>query len=207
MKLEHATIEIVEPAGAVEPIEVLFNPKDYKLARSNQFSEIAVPGLESPPLQFGRGNARTLSMQLFFDTYTYKNGEDVQTYVDRILNLLAINAELHAPPICKFSWGKKLQFVGVLERADSNYTLFLPDGTPVRATVDVTFKEYINDSADRQSANFVKQYVVQRGDTLSSIAHQKYGDPGLWRAIADANDVVDPLMLVPGRLLVVPAIE
>lgn len=207
MKLEHATIEIVQPAGATEPIEVLFNPKEYKLARSNQFSEIAVPGLESPPLQFGRGNARTLSMQLFFDTYTYKSGEDVQVYVDQILALLAINVDLHAPPICKFSWGKKLQFVGVLERADSSYTLFLADGTPVRATVDITFKEYINDTADRQSANFVKRYVVQRGDTLSSIAYQKYGDPGLWRAIADANNVVDPLALDPGRLLLVPAIE
>ncbi len=207
MELEHATIEVVQPSGGGAPIEVLFNPREYKLARSNQFSEVAVPGLASPPLQFGRGNARTLAMQLFFDTYTYEWGIDVQTYTDKILALLEINAELHAPPICKFTWGKKLQFVGVLERADQTFTLFQPDGTPVRATLDVTFKEYVEDQTDRQSANFVKQYVVRRGDTLSSIANEKYGDPALWRPIAYANGIVDPLTLVPGRALLVPAIE
>lgn len=205
MELEHATIEIIKPAG--EKFEVLFNPREYRLSKSNQFAEVGIPGLSAPPLQFGRGGARTLSMQLFFDTYTYHKSEDVQNYTEKVTSLLKVNEELHAPPICKFTWGKKLQFVGVLERAQQSFKLFLPDGTPVRATVDVSFKEFVEDQENRFSANYVKRYVVRRGDTLAGIAHQRYGNAAEWRPIAEVNGIDNPLQLVPGTVLVIPAIE
>jgi len=50
--------------------------------------------------------------------------------------------------------------------------------------------------------------MVQRGDTLSKIAGLKYGDPGMWRPIADANpDVTSPRTLEPGQLLLIPPLE
>jgi len=208
MALEKAAIQRCDaktgkPVGT--PIEVLFNPTEYRLAKSNQFSEVAIPGLEAPPLQFVRGNARTLSMQLFFDTY--EQGQDVRAYTGQIVDLLKVDPELHAPPVCLFVWGI-LKFVGVLEKADQNFKLFLSNGIPVRATVDVAFKEYLaGQPGDRQSADFTKRYVVRRGDTLSSIAGQKYGDPAVWRPIAKENDIDDPLALQPGQILVIPAID
>ena len=205
-QFEQVTIEVIEPAGGPS-YTVLFNPKEYRLSTSNQFIEVSIPGLAAPPLQFSRGKARTLTMQLFFDTYTYNSGANVQAHTMGIMNLLAIESELHAPPVCKVTWGKSLNFQGVLEQANERYTLFLADGTPVRATIDVTFKEFIEDTANRQSANFVKHYVVRRGDTLSGIAADKYGDPSLWRAIAEENRIENPLALTSGQLLVIPAIE
>lgn len=209
MGFEKATIQRYDPKSAKTTgaeIKVLFNPTEYRLTKSNQFAEVAVPGLGASPIQFVRGAARTLSMQLFFDTY--EAGENVRTHTDKIIELLEVDADLHAPPICQFTWGEKLTFVGVLERADQRFTLFRSDGTPVRATVDVTFKEYFGGKpGDRQSADFAKRYVVRRGDTLSSIAGQKYGDPALWRPIAEENDIDDPLAIRPGRTLVIPAIR
>jgi hypothetical protein len=207
MALEKATIQRYDlesgtPEG--DPIEVLFNPTEYRLEKSNQFAEIAIPGLEAPPIQFVRGNIRTLAMQLFFDTY--EQGEDVRNYTGQIVELLDVDPELHAPPVCIFSWGD-LNFVGVLERANQAFQLFLSDGTPVRATVDVSFKEYFTAPGDRQSANFAKRYVVRRGDTLSGIAGKKYGDPALWRPIAEENGIDDPLSIEPGRVLTIPAIQ
>jgi nucleoid-associated protein YgaU len=206
MELEKATIEVIYPSSG-EKFEVLFNPKEYTLAKSNQFTEVSIPGLSAPPLQFGRGAARTLSMQLFFDTYTYEQGLDVQFYTDDIMGLLEVDPDLHAPPVCLITWGYSLYFQGVLERANQRFTMFLADGTPVRATVDVSFKEFIEDPANLQSANYVKQYVVRRGDTLSAIAAEKYGDATLWRPIAKENKISDPLKLKPGQVLVIPAIE
>ena len=206
MEFEWATISKHIPPG--DSFEVLFNPKEYRLTRSNQFAEAAVPGLSAPLLQFGRGAARTLSMQLFFDTYTYEPGTDVRDYTRQVLELLEIDADLHAPPVCLFSWGK-LEFVGVLERADQTFKLFLPSGVPVRATVDVTFKEFTDGSAEagkKQSADFQKHYVVRQGDTLSAIAGRMYGDPALWRPLAESNDLDDPLALSPGQVLLVPAL-
>lgn len=206
MGLEKAAIKRYIPKGG-ETIDVLFNPTEYRLAQSNQFAEVAIPGLAAPLLQFGRGNARTLSMQLFFDTY--EQGDDVRDHTEKIIKLLAINEETHAPPVCQFTWGD-LTFIGVLERADQRFTLFLSDGTPARATVDVTFKEFWDEKKQGgrlQSAEFVKHHVVQRGDTLSGIAGQKYDDSAMWRVIAETNDIDDPLDLLPGTVLVIPPVE
>ncbi len=66
-ELEKAKIKQLVPDGP--EIDVLFNPTEYRLSKSNQFAEVAIPGLTAPMLQFGHGNAQTLTMQLFFDTY------------------------------------------------------------------------------------------------------------------------------------------
>jgi nucleoid-associated protein YgaU len=213
-RLDKAKIKQLVPAGP--EIEVLFNPTEYRVSKSNQFAEVAIPGLGAPMLQFGHGNAQTLSMQLFFDTYDpapsntrYSKDQDVRLHTRKVTDLLRINESLHAPPICQFSWGHFI-FIGVLQQADVRFTLFLPSGVPVRATVDVTFKQFYDGRKETgmlQSANFVKQHVVRSGDTLSSIAAELYHDPGKWRPIADANSIDDPVVLKPGQVLTIPAIE
>ena len=80
----------------------------------------------------------------------------------------------------------------------------------MRATVDVTFKQYFEpdrQSHRLQSADFAKRHVVRRGDTLSSIAFEEYGDPALWRHIAEENGIDDPLGLAPGQVLSIPALQ
>jgi hypothetical protein len=217
MALEKAKIKQLVPAvRGDDAIEVLFNPTEYRVSKSNQFAEIAIPGLGAPMLQFGHGNAQTLSMQLFFDTYDpqstdtkYPKNQDVRLRTRQVTDLLKIDGYLHAPPIIQFSWGNFV-FVGVLQQADVRFNLFLPSGVPVRATVDVTIKQYydgIEETGKMQSANFAKEHVVLPGDTLTSIAAKLYDDPAKWRPIADANNIDDPLALEPGRVLLIPAIE
>ena len=210
-ELERAKIIQVKPPGA--SVEVLFNPTEYRLSKSNQFAEVAVPGLSAPLLQFSRGNAETLTMQLFFDTHDprYADGrygadQDVRIYTARVTDMMKINSSLHAPPICHFSWGH-FNFLAVVQQADVRFTLFLPSGVPVRATVDVTFKQFYDGSAEKasnQSANFTKHYVVQPGDTLAAIAAEQYEDATRWRPIAAANQLDNPLALTPGQVLKIP---
>ncbi|MDI7275313.1 MAG: LysM peptidoglycan-binding domain-containing protein [Anaerolineae bacterium] len=47
-------------------------------------------------------------------------------------------------------------------------------------------------------------YVVQPGDSLSSIAQRVYGDLEQWRAIAQANSLPDPNLILPGQILSLP---
>jgi len=214
MELEKARIKQLVPDGP--EIAVLFNPTEYRVSKSNQFAEVAIPGLGAPMLQFGHGNAQTLSMQLFFDTYDpqstdikYPKNQDVRLRTRRVTDLLKINGELHAPPIIQFSWGNFV-FVGVMQQADVRFNLFLPSGVPVRATVDVTIKQYYDGRKETgmlQSANFAKQHTVLPSDTLAGIAAKLYDDPAKWRPIAIENNIDDPLTLEPGRVLIIPAIE
>jgi nucleoid-associated protein YgaU len=50
-----------------------------------------------------------------------------------------------------------------------------------------------------------REYVVQTGDSLAAIAQEVYGDPTLWREIAEANDIEAPYSLTVGDTLVIPA--
>jgi hypothetical protein len=188
------------------PIPVLFNPTQYGLDKSNQIAEIGVPGLGAPILQYVRGSGRTLNMELFFDTYEQQS--DVRAHTDRIYGLLDIRGALHRPPVCTFIWGG-FGFTCVLERVSGRFTLFLADGTPVRARLTVNFKEYnevemLVRNPHTESVDHAKTYRVRRGDSLSSIAAAEYGNPELWRPIADANGITDPLALAPGDRLVLP---
>jgi nucleoid-associated protein YgaU len=188
---------------------VLFNPTNYSVNKANQIAEAAVPGLNGPILQFVHGNARTLEMELFFDTY--EEGTAVTERTDKVCNLLLIDPDTHAPPICEISWGNFI-FKGVLEHVNGKFTLFLSNGTPVRATLTVSFKEYFDvDQLVRvkptHSADHRKMRVVKSGDRLDNISWEEYGDADNWRAIAEANHLEDPADLVPGHILVVPALN
>jgi hypothetical protein len=42
------------------------------------------------------------------------------------------------------------------------------------------------------------------GERLEDLAFLYYGDPSLWRLIAEANDIVDPSSVIPGTVLRIP---
>ena len=55
-------------------------------------------------------------------------------------------------------------------------------------------------------AEEVRIYVVQRGDSLSKIAQEVYGDGNRWREIFEANreQIKDPKLIRPGQELRIP---
>ena len=206
MSLEKAKI-INRQSG--EEIRVMFNPEEYSLDDGNTFAEIGVPGLKTPPIQYVRGNARSLTMELFFDTCEERR--DVRQETRKIMALLEKNEDTHAPPVLLFSWGS-FNFQCVLESVGQSYMLFLQNGTPVRARLNVRFKQYEPVEIESQRGFFVGSpglenlttHFTRDGETLSQIAGELLGDPGVWRLIADANDVENPRLIPPGISLVIP---
>jgi hypothetical protein len=203
-------------------VPFLFNPTEFSVEKSNQFAETNIPGLSSSVLQFVRGNSRSISMDLFFDTY--EEGTDVRLFTDRITGwdagsmlsnlpdaakgLMDIDSDLHAPPVCLFIWGAYV-FQCIIERVSKRFTMFLPKGIPVRATLSVTLKEYKEvdvqvKELDLHSSDISKRWVVTQGDSLWSIAAREYGDPAEWREIAEANKINNPRLLIPGQELAIP---
>src|ERR1700757_854695 len=97
-----AFLQILQPkvsdAEAIVPLR--FNPTEYQLQKTNNFAEINIPGLESPPIQFVRGASEKLTADLLVDTSDTL--DDVRDkYVTRLRALMNINIDLHAPPIVK----------------------------------------------------------------------------------------------------------
>ena len=202
-----ARLQILTPAVSPSEIPLRFNPTEYQLQKANNFAEIAIPGLETPPIQYVRGSSEKLTLELLVDTSDTL--EDVRTkYVNALRGLLNINSELHAPPIVAFVWDREI-FKGVLESMNITYTMFTASGVPLRAKLSTTLREYrpVNvqyTERPRNSPDVEKRYVARRGDALWSVAAQVYRDPSQWRAIATANDIQDPRSLEPGTELLVP---
>lgn len=191
-----------------EMLEVMFNPEEYSLNRDNNFASQAIPGLSSPLLQFAHGNLRTLEMELLFDTY--EKLTDVREQTQKLIKMMEIDSELHAPPILNVSWAS-LQFRCVLTRAAQKFILFLADGRPVRARVTTSFTEFVDPEREskqvnRQTADYTKVHHVTDGETVSAIAARYYQKPELWRAIAARNELDDPRVLVPGQALTIPSL-
>jgi nucleoid-associated protein YgaU len=187
--------------------KVTFNPAEYSIQKANQFASAPLPGLSNPIVSFVSGDADVLTMDLFFDTYTDGGSADVREETGKISVLLDIDPELHAPPPVLFIWGP-LRFKAVIERLSQRFTMFREDGVPVRATLNVTFREYrtIEDQLNppRQSSDWSKRRVIAENDRLCLIAAVEYEDPAEWRLIADANDIANPRLLEPGREILLP---
>ena len=208
--LKRAYLEILAPKVADPVIPLRFNPTEYQVQKSNNFAEIGIPGLESPPIQFVRGESEKLTAELLADTSDTL--EDVRAkYVDKLRGLMRINRELHAPPIVRLTWDTEV-FKGVLDSLTVTYVLFSPDGVPLRARLSVSLKEYrpvevqVRETP-KNSPDVEKSWVVRRGDTLSGISAAVYNDPSVWREIARANRIQDPRRLRPGDALTIPRLR
>lgn len=211
-------LEIVTDIDGSTPLSVLFNPSEYTIEDSNKWEDQG-RNTQKPELQYTGGDRKKLTMELFFDSY--EAGQDVRQYTRQIANLLEVDSNKNRPPVCTIQWGgtssqapndADFPFVGVLESIKQQFVLFTGDGTPVRAKLSVSFKQFRlpEDELKRKPrrASFpAKTYTVVETDTLSGIAARLWKRPEEWRRIADANKIEDPRRLAPGQTLVVPPIE
>jgi nucleoid-associated protein YgaU len=220
VQLKKATITVLDGAAKNKVISVLFNPTEYSFERSNSYKSTPVPGLGSPLLQFVNGECDQLSLELFMDDYTDRNGPTsllqkegapLSQRLTDISRLLLIDRDLHAPPPVRFNWGP-MEFHAVIEKLGRKVTMFHPDGSPARVTLAVTFKEYRTlrqqlEEPRRESADKTKRRVVVGREQLWSIAAREYDDANEWTRIAAANDLDDPREIESGDWLTVPPME
>lgn len=205
MALEKATLINLDKN---KTYTVLFNPREYTVRKSTQWEPHKSPGLDSPEIEFTSGNSMTLSMELFFDTYEV--GKDVREHTDPILGLANVDETIHRPPRVMFSWGG-FKFEGILEEVTQRFTMFSTTGMPVRATLQVSFKEYTSakdqhQKKKRESPDHTKRRTLKQGESLQLISAEEYDDPAEWRRIADANGILDPKDVKPGTVLTIPPI-
>jgi hypothetical protein len=217
MPFTHATIQDLSSSGL--PVAVKFNPAEYTIQRNMNYAEVQVPGLQTPLLQFVRGDAQTLSLELFLDASDRLSkgkpkaeSEQAPKGIDgdlgELRKLVTINKDLHAPPVVEFKWGTQ-KFQGVVTGYSEKFVMFDPEGSVLRARVTLQLKKYTPAEIQlkdlkKQSPDRTKTRVVREGERIDVIASEEYGDAAFWPAIARANRLARPRLLVPGTLLVIP---
>ncbi|MBL8392596.1 MAG: LysM peptidoglycan-binding domain-containing protein [Candidatus Accumulibacter sp.] len=203
--------------------EVLFNPNTYSISKAVTWNSLSATGptsartnrmVNAPTLFFAGGGSRLLNLELFYDVTEPLNGvvrDDVRKQTNKVVELTRIQKELQRPPAVEITWGtapparSDFPFTGVVSNLVQRFTLFSSDGKPLRATLTVTVTEFLDPALDqRQTDPEFTTRRLKRGDTLSAIAAETYGDPAQWRLIAEANNLNDARHLDVGRTLTIP---
>lgn len=198
-------------------VECMFNPKEYTFTKQNRWTQGKNSGNDIPQLEFSNGQPATLKMQIFFDTYASDKKDVRKEYTDHIWSLMMVDEGLmdqktkkSRPPMVRFQWGDMWSFDAVITNISQKFILFLDNGTPVRAMLDVTFQQ-VKDTKQLRPQNpssggdgGQRVWTTNAGDTLAGIAYKFYGDTSRWRSIANANRLTQVRELTPGIRLVIP---
>jgi len=214
--LEKAMLIVVDGAGVPPMLRFSFNPEQYTIEKSAQWTRPKAPGAESTPEpDYTSTNPATVSMEIFFDASDDTLG-DVSLEVETLFSWTRPTPVSRItgspqPPLVMFQWGVNAALVGFrgfLKSVSARYTLFEADGTPIRATCNIAIEEVPLDVFRQNPTSGTKPgmrvHVLTEGETLHSVAWAEYRQARFWRGLAAFNGIDDPLRMDPGTTLLLP---
>ena len=162
---------------------------------------------------FSRVASEDMSVEFMIDGIgTTGEKRDVASDVEQFLAVCGkIPGNTKRPNYLRLNWGN-LVFSCVLVDASIEYTLFKPNGEPLRATVKASFKEDRDQTLRtiEESRNLAANTNIQQvleGDNLPGLAQSAYGDPTQYMNVAKANGIKNFRDLKPGSKIKFPKLK
>ncbi|APU16177.1 MULTISPECIES: LysM peptidoglycan-binding domain-containing protein [Actinoalloteichus] len=226
VNLVHAVLLIMEPpasvgagpGGTIARVPFQFNPNRLSLTKSTEWRRTPsrMAGESALPEFVGSG-PRSLSVAVFMDA-TATHDKSVEDRVEKLMLACvptpkSLGSRKPASPWVRFEWGtaRTTTFDGVLTGFSVEYSLFDVDGTPLRATCSLSIEEAAGETPGQNPTSggeaARRTHTVVAGDSLPLLAWREYGDATIWRVIAAANEIDDPMVLPPGTELLLPAYD
>lgn len=165
------------PIGAGRSIDFMFNPNE--LVFDGVVETADNPGARStesgkPKVSFSNIKAYKVTIKnILFDTY--EDGRDViKQHIEAFRQAVEFIGNEERPPIFRFMWGNQRYLRACfIEQLNYRLTMFLPDGTPVRATIDsLTLKEVDESVATKSLKAKVEKAVSQTQRQQESIGNK-----------------------------------
>ncbi len=182
-----------------EAVECYFNPKEITTDKQVQWNLHKTSELDEATLEFTTAQPATMQFEAFFDCFEAEQLADkdvYKKYISKLEKFALVQEDKKRPPMVTFTWGSAMPvFKGVVEDINVKYTLFLPDGTPTRATVQVKLKraKKLMNKKEAEAAN--KKAAQQQGKTVTAGQNrpdQVYGDQYRAGMAADGVDGTAP---------------
>ncbi|WP_448205612.1 CIS tube protein [Azospirillum sp. sgz302134] len=205
------------PAGL--PFVVFINPASYKCDYEICFNTTSAQGSSTPSHVFNRMGPASISFDLAFDATgvvpsLFPGLPDAPPDgVFGIIELfkrqvLKFDGSIHSPRYVKLFWGQLL-YKCQLKTLSIDYTLFRPDGVPLRAKASVQFvsftsKKQAAKEANRSSPDLTHVVTVKAGDSLPTLCYRVYGSSLHYLRVAEFNGLNSFRRLVPGTRLLFP---
>ena len=143
MTLEKA--ELYSLDGQQYNFKFMFNPTEISVSKKSKVTENRGARTENqgiPKTSFAHPNASIIKIQnIIIDCYEREKNRDVGEEMKKLTQTVKFIDSEERPPIYLFSWGKINYLRCYVESLDYKLTMFLEDGTPVRAKASITLKE------------------------------------------------------------------
>lgn len=222
MALEKAYIAKIQPkAGGSEigRVTFMYNPKEFSYTKTANWTRKTATGAkDAPPVSFTGAEHSSMTVEVFLDGYESGKGisADIETLTSCCKPLAqTLRKGTPSPPWVLFGWGNTVHLIAYVKSVAVKCTMFDQGGIPLRAVCTVTMEEIGDENLpDKEGQNptsgsksSTRSYQMVAGDSLASVAYREYGQAGRWRALAEANNVDDPLRLPPGTRLLIPEID
>ena len=196
---------------------VMINPASYRHERRVTYATAKRLGAAANDDRFAAVDAEAVSFKGIVIDGTgvvprLKQGADwpdVKTQIKKLTDVVyAYRSDVHEPPAVKLTWGSFI-FHGYLQSMSVEYTLFNPGGEPLRAKVDLDFKETMSAQEEalrtnKNSPDLSHRVDVKAGDTLPLLCYRIYGDSSYYRDVAGVNNLGNFRDLKPGTRLLFP---
>lgn len=214
MKITGYTDENYQQAIAGQPYTVMINPDNIKWSKNIEYNEQQAPNTSSPSQKYKSSPIDKLNFDITIDCTGIVDSK--RTSMEQEITALetiiyTYNGEIHRPNFVKVQWGKSLIFKGVLKSFDTSYTLFKPDGSPLRAKLSLGFGQYVSpetvEQLDAQESPDVTHLVnVVEGDTLPQLCQKIWNDDSYYVQVAQYNELNKFRNLKGGEKLIFPPI-
>lgn len=198
-----------------DPYVVMINPEKYTHGYKIRYTDPQAQGSSGGSPRFNKVPSETVSFEIVFDgtgvvpPSVPAAPPPVSKQIERFKNLVfSYSGKIHSPKFLTLTWGTLL-FRCRLASMDLTYTLFRPDGAPLRATAKTTYLGYSDEEelakqANATSPDLTHLLTVRAGDTLPLLCWDVYGSSELTVKVARANGLTSFRNIPPGTKLVFP---
>lgn len=200
-----------------DKIYVLVNPNQYSFDATQSYSKQKPISKKKNSGESAGTEPGHFSFKLWFDrtgafeaspALDDEKSKGIEPDIEQLKKVLYGKTEAN---YLKISWGT-LDFNCRVKSLRVNYTLFSPSGNPIRASVDVTFKEdenikNVKANANSDLSNETKEVTAKAGDTLPLMALQVYGSALYFLSVAKVNKLSSFRKLKPGQKIVFPPLS
>lgn len=197
-------------------LTVQINPQSYQLQKGIEYNKNREQGNSNNSPVFSGYKGEELSFEVVVDSTGVipgtQEGESAYDRVKALEDLLyRYKGKIHRPAFVILAWGSIL-FKGQLQSLRTDYTLFRPDGSPLRAKVSLRFtgfmtKEEAIKEASQSSPDMSHWITLRAGDSLAALCEEIYGDSTLVDEVARVNDLCGFRQIPPGTDLLFPHLK
>lgn len=189
--------------------EVQVNPATIHITRQITYGDTRAMGNRKKQ-KFNNFDTDKLDFEIVLDdTGILPEPATKKGIKDRIAELEGIlydmNSEAHEPNYMKIVWGN-FTFFGRLASLDYKYTLFKPNGAPLRVKITLNFNGSREDK-EVKSPDLSRVHIVKDGETIPLLCEEYYNDSSYCYDVAKVNNMATFRYVKPGTRLLFPPLE